>query len=229
MERDVNILAAGTGAVPAFLRAKSAKCLLLPAAKSGFSASLRRGAQMMSVVSVLSKAYRLPAVGGAGKAPQRIFTPAGLFAELERDVNILAAGTGIVPAFLRAKSANCFLLCSPPQSVVFRHHAAGGTDDVCRIGAVKSLPPPCGGEKVFSHSPSCRSEQPPPLRWGRRQSPAADFYARRAFCRLERDVNILAAGTGAVPAFLRAKSAKDLYFYRLVLYNKMIKYNKNIG
>ena len=148
---------------------------------------------------------------------------------MERDVNILAAGTGAVPAFLRAKSAKCLLLCSPPQRVVFRHHAVGGTDDVCRIGAVKSLPPLCGGEKVFSHSPSCRSEQPPPCGGGAGKAPQRIFTPAGLFAELERDVNILAAGTGAVPAFLRAKSAKDLYFYRLVLYNKMIKYNKNIG
>ena len=193
---------------------------------------MRRGAQMMSVVSVLSKAYRRPAAGkrcfhtlrpvgrssrrpcggGAGKAPQRIFTPAGLFAELERDVNILAAGTGAVPAFLRAKSASPFAFCSPPQSVVFRHHAAGGTDDVCNIGAVKSLPPLCGGEKVFSHSPSCRSEQPPPCGGGRRQSPAADFYARRAFCRIGARCKHTCGGNRCCSRFFAGKIRKGLVF-----------------
>ena len=210
MERDVNILAAGTGIVPAFLRAKSAKCFLLcsPPQRAVFRHYAAGGTDDVCRIGAV-KSLPPPCGGGAGKAPQRIFTPAGLFAELERDVNTLAAGTGIVPAFLRAKSAKCFLLCSPPQRAVFRHYAAGGTDDVCRIGAVKSLPPPCGG--------------------GAGKAPQRIFTPAGLFAELERDVNIFEAGTGIVPAFLRAKSAKDLYFYRLVLYNKMIKYNKNIG
>ena len=65
---------------------------------------------------------------------------------------------------------------------------------------------------------------------GAQAKPRSGFLRPQGFfAELERDVNTLAAGTGIVPAFLRAKSAKGLYFYRLVLYNKMIKYNKNIG
>ena len=157
-----------------------------------------------------------PCGGGAGKAPQRAFCRIGARCKHT------CGGNRYCSRFFAGKVRK--VPFAPRRKAwVFRLPAAGGTDDACRIGAVKSLPPPCGGKKVFSHSPSCRSEQPPPCGGGAGKAP------QRAFCRLERDVNTLAAGTGIVPAFLRAKSAKDLYFYRLVLYNKMIKYNKNIG